>query len=66
MLYSYFNDSYFEKHVDGSDLSEQNEDDFEESLAGGLSNRCGKDLQQPMHQGLFPSQVNQGKGQIIP
>ena len=65
-LYSYFNDSYFEKHVDGSDLSEQNEDDFEESLAGGLSNRCGKELQQLMPQGLFPSQVNQGKGQIIP
>ena len=65
LTHSYFNDSYFEEHVDGSDLSEQNEYDLEESVAGGLSNHCGKDLQQPMDQGLFPSRVNQGKGQII-
>ena len=65
LTHSHFNDSYFEEHGDGSDLSEQNEDDLEESVAGGLSNHCGKGIQQPMDQGLFPSRVNQGKGRII-
>ena len=65
LTHSHFNDSYFEEHLDGSDLSGQNEDDLEESVAGGLSNHCGKGIQQPMDQGLFPSRVNQGKGRII-
>lgn len=40
VMHSYFNDSDFEEHVDGSDLSEKNEGELEESRAGGLSNQC--------------------------
>lgn len=38
LTYSYFNDSNFEENVDGSDLSDYNEDDSEESLASGVNN----------------------------